>query len=179
VELEADGKKLPAETLTISRDPRSPANQSELEVQFKTSYTIFLDSLNARRALAEIGSVKEQLAKLATSEGNSETADDCRRFTTTIDALVEGASGESLGLDAANQELTASLSVAESADRATPAQALQVYAEAKVSSAQRIGEWAAFKRGPLDTLNQKLRAKGLAPIAIAEIEREVYYLMTR
>jgi hypothetical protein len=161
------------------KDPRSPASQPELDEQFKTGHAIFLDSLNARRALAEIGSVKEQLAKVIASQGTSETADDCRRFTTTIDALVEGTTGGSLGLDAVNQELTASLSVAESADRATPAQALHVYAEAKAASAQRTAEWSAFKKGPLDTLNQKLKTKGLAPIAIAEIEREVYYLMTR
>jgi len=179
VELEADGKKLPPETLTLIKDPRSPATQPELEEQFKTSYAIFVDSLSARRALAEIGSVKEQLAKLIASEGNSETANDCKRFNTTIDALVQGNASGPLGLDAANQELTAALNVAEGADRATPAQALQVYAEAKAASTQRISEWAAFKKGPLDTLNQKLRAKGLAPIAIAEIEREVYELMTR
>jgi hypothetical protein len=179
VELKADGRKSSPETLIVVKDPRSHASQPELDEQFKTGHAIFLDSLNARRALAEIGSVKEQLAKVIASQGTSETADDCRRFTTTIDALVEGTTGGSLGLDAVNQELTASLSVAESADRATPAQALHVYAEAKAASAQRTAEWSAFKKGPLDTLNQKLKTKGLAPIAIAEIEREVYYLMTR
>ncbi|MGA2652181.1 MAG: hypothetical protein ABSF28_16735 [Terracidiphilus sp.] len=179
VELEADGKKTPAETLVIVKDPRSPAGQNDFDEQFKTSYSIFLDSLNTRRALAEIGSVKEQLAKLIASQGNSESADECRRFTTTIDALVQGTDGGSLGLDAANQELTAALGVAESADRATPSQALQVYAEAKTASGQRIGQWAALKKGPLDDLNRKLRAEGLPPVAIAEIEREVYFLMTR
>jgi photosystem II stability/assembly factor-like uncharacterized protein len=178
-ELEADGKKLPPETLTIIKDPRSPATQPELDEQFKISYTIFLDSLSARRALAEIGSVKEQLAKLIASDGNSEIANDCKRFSTTVDALVQGTGSGSLGLDAANQELTAALNVAEGADRATPAQALQVYAEAKSAATQRIGEWAALKKGPLEELNHKLQAKGLSPVAISEIEREVYQLMTR
>ena len=119
------------------------------------------------------------MTKVIASQGNSETADECKRFSTSIDALVDGTSSGSLGLDAANQELTAALGVAEGADRTTPAQGLEVYAEAKAASGQRIGEWTALKKGPLDTLNQKLRAKGLAPIAIAEIEQEVYYLMTR
>ena len=179
VELESDGKKLPPETLTIVKDPRSPATQTELEEQFKTSYTIFRDSLSARQALAEIESVEEQLSKLIASQGNSETADECKRFVARIDGLVKGTSAGSLRLDAANQELTAALGVAEGADRATPAQGLEVYAEAKAASGQRISEWAALKKGPLEDLNQKLRAKGLAPIAIAEIEREVHYLMTR
>jgi hypothetical protein len=56
---------------------------------------------------------------------------------------------------------------------------LEVYAEAKSAASQRIGEWAVLKKGPLDDLNQKLHATGLAPIEIAEIEREVFYLMTR
>ena len=40
-------------------------------------------------------------------------------------------------------------------------------------------EWSALKKGPLADLNRQLKAEGLTPIAIAEIEREVYYLMTR
>jgi len=84
-----------------------------------------------------------------------------------------------LGLGAANQELTSALRVAESSERATPAQALAVYDQARTASSERIIQWAALKKGPIDTLNQQLKAQGLAPIAIAEIEREVYELMTR
>jgi hypothetical protein len=36
-----------------------------------------------------------------------------------------------------------------------------------------------LKKGPLAELNQQLRLQSLAPITIAEIEQEVYYLMTR
>jgi hypothetical protein len=54
-----------------------------------------------------------------------------------------------------------------------------VYGEARTAAAQGIKDWAALKTGPLAALNLKLKTQGLEPIAIAEIEREVYELMTR
>jgi photosystem II stability/assembly factor-like uncharacterized protein len=178
LEFEVDEKKLSPESLAVVKDPRSPASQAEFDEQLETSYTIFRDSLACRRALAEIGSVKEQLAKIVAGAANDEIAKDNERVAAAIDLLTKGSGGK-LGIDAANQELTSVLNMAESADRAMPAQGLAVYAEARAASSQRIQEWAALKKGPIDTLNQELKTKGLEPIAIAEIEQEVYYLMTR
>ena len=140
---------------------------------------MFRDSLDSRRALAEIGSVKEQLAKIIARAGNNDIVTTSKELAAKVDVLVQGTGGTELGLDAANQELTSVLNMAESSDRATPAQALEVYAEARAASGQRLNEWTALKKGPIDALNQQLKTQGLAPIAIAEIEREVYYLMTR
>jgi hypothetical protein len=84
-----------------------------------------------------------------------------------------------MGLEEANSGLTAALHVAESADRETPSQALVVYAQARQASAARVREWAGLKHDGLEQLNRQLKAEGAAPIAISEIEREVYYLMTR
>jgi hypothetical protein len=172
------GKKLQPESLAIMKDPRSPANQAEFDEQFETSYKIFRDSLACRRALAEVGSVKEQLARIIAGTGNEEIAKASNGLTDSINVLEKGTDG-TLGLDAANQELTAALNMAESADRAMPAQGLTVYAEARAASTQRIQDWTTLKKGPIDALNQELKMKGIKPIAIAEIEREVYYLMTR
>jgi hypothetical protein len=72
VELEADGKVLPREPLLVTKDPRSPATQADFDENFSITYRVFLDSLNCRRALAEIGSVKEQLGKLITASKDSE-----------------------------------------------------------------------------------------------------------
>jgi photosystem II stability/assembly factor-like uncharacterized protein len=188
VELEADGKKLPEQTLTVAKDPRSPVSQAGFDEKFETSYKIFRDSLESRRALAEIGSVKERLDKIIASadkaEGGAHSKEDpvtshARELAATINALVEGSDGTLLGLESANQELTSVLSVAESSDRAMPAQALEVYEEARTAAGQRIKEWAALKKGPIEKLNEQLKVQGLEPIAIAEIEREVYFLMTR
>ncbi|MGO9337573.1 MAG: WD40/YVTN/BNR-like repeat-containing protein [Terracidiphilus sp.] len=179
VELETDGKVRAQESLLVAKDPRSPATQAEFEETFATAYRMFLDSLNCRRALAEIGSVKEQLNKLIADPKNNELATKAKELAASADAVVEGAGAASLGLDAANQELTSAMNMAESSDRRVPSQALAVYAEARLASAQRIKDWAALKTGPLATLNLELKSQGLAPIAIAEIEREVHDLMTR
>jgi photosystem II stability/assembly factor-like uncharacterized protein len=184
LELEVDGKKAAQETLVVVMDPRSPASLTELQQQFDISYKIFVDSLETRRALAEIGSVQAQLSKMASeaSVRNGELDKRTQDLAATIDAVLEGSSQlteKLMGLNQANTELTAALHVAESSDRTTPSQALAVYAEAHKASSARVAEWAKIKQGPLVDLNQRLKAQRRAPIAIAEIEREVYYLMTR
>jgi photosystem II stability/assembly factor-like uncharacterized protein len=184
LELEADGRKLPAETLVVVKDPRSPATPEQFQQQFDLSYKIFADSLDSRRALAEIGSVKDQLAKSIAREiaGRADLEKKAADLAASIDTLLSGQTSSAekrMGLDEANTALTASLHVAESSDRATPSQALELYALAHKASSARVREWAALKQGPLDELNRQLKAQSLTPIAIAEIEREVYYLMTR
>jgi photosystem II stability/assembly factor-like uncharacterized protein len=179
VELESDGKVVGRETLLVAKDPRSLATQAEFEANFETAYRMFLDSLNCRRALAEIGSVKEQLNKLIADSTNNEIASKAKELSAAADSVVEGSGGTILGLDAANQELTSAMNMAESSDRPVPAQAMIVYGEARTAAAQGIKDWAALKTGPLAALNLKLKTQGLEPIAIAEIEREVNELMTR
>lgn len=179
LELEADGKTSSTETLTVVKDPRSPATQAEFDETFETSYRIFLDSLESRRALAEIDPVKERLAKIVAAAGNGDITNHAKELAAQIDTLLKGTDGTLLGLGAANQELTSALSMAESFDRATPAQALAVYDQARTAAGERIKQWATLKKGPLETLNEQLKAQGLAPIAIAEIDRVVYTLMTR
>jgi len=179
LELVADGKVLPRQPLLVVKDPRSPATQAEFDENFAITYRIFVDSLNCRRALAEIASVKEHLSKLISASTDSEIASKAKELSAAADALVEGSEGVPLGLDAANQELTAAMNMAESSDRRVPAQALIVYGEARTASARGTKDWAALKSGKLAALNLKLKTKGLSPIAIAEIEREVYELMTR
>jgi photosystem II stability/assembly factor-like uncharacterized protein len=179
VELVADGKVLSRELLLVAKDPRSPATQVEFEENFAADYRMFLDSLNCRRALAEIGSVKEQLNKLVSSSNDNAITSKTKQLSAAVDALVEDSDGAQLGLDAANQELTAAMNMAESSDRRVPAQALIVYDEARSASERRIKDWAALKRGPLEALNLELKKQSLKPIAITEIEREIYELMTR
>jgi hypothetical protein len=71
------------------------------------------------------------------------------------------------------------MNMAESSDHRVPSQGLTVYDEAREASAQGIRRWTTLKSGQLEELNRELKTKGLVPIAIAEIEREVYELMTR
>ena len=184
VELDVNGRKAAPEPLVVVKDPRSVASHEELEAQFDVSYKMFADSLESRRTLAEAGSVKEQLANGIASEVDRKP--DLQRkvaaLTAAIDALLSGQTSPTsqlMGLDEANAALTAALHVSESSDREIPAQALELYTQAHQASTAQIQQWAALKKGPLAELNQQLKAQSLAPITIAEIEREVYYLMTR
>ncbi len=177
VELSVNGKTLPPQTLAVVMDPRSPATQAELQEQFKTSYAIFQSSLESRRALAEIASVTDKLSDAA---GKPDLQAMSKALLLSLEALLSGASApQGMGLEQANTELSAALNVAESSQRAVPSQAMQVYQEASEASVARTAAWQKLKDGPLARLNQRRQSEGLAPVAIAEIEREVYYLMTQ
>jgi hypothetical protein len=172
IELGVDGKPLAIENLEVDMDPRSAATPFELQQNFATATRIFGDSLDARRALAEIESVKGQIAKTPGLKAQSKT------LLEAIEAISSG-SGGGMGLEQANTELTSALNVVESSDRAIPSQALEIYSEAKTASAARVKEWSALKEGPLAKYNLELKAANLPPIAISLIEREVYTLMTQ
>ena len=184
LELNVNGKEVAPETLIVVKDPRSPASQAELEEQFETGYKIFADSLQARRALAEISSVQDQLGKSVAkeTEANAELKKQASDLSAAINRLLSGqprSPEKTMGLEEANSGLTAALHVIESSDRPAPSQALILYAQAHKDSASRVQEWSALKQGRLADLNRQLKVQGLTPIAIGEIEREVYYLMTR
>jgi hypothetical protein len=56
LELDVDGKNVAPQVLVVVKDPRSPPSQAELDDQFDVTYKMSADSLQSRRALAEIGS---------------------------------------------------------------------------------------------------------------------------
>jgi hypothetical protein len=75
--------------------------------------------------------------------------------------------------------LASALRVVESGDRAVPSQAVAVYKESSEQVKVRIAEWSRFKQTRLAQLNQQLREANIAPVEIAEIERQVEFLMSR
>jgi hypothetical protein len=60
-----------------------------------------------------------------------------------------------------------------------PSQAIAVYRESSQQVKARIAGWTGFKQTKLAQLNQQLREANFAPIAIAEIEQQVEFLMSR
>ena len=134
LELDVDGRKAAPEMLLVVKDPRSPASQVELEEQFRAGYKIFAESLDARRALAEIGSVQNQLGKSIAKEieANAELKKRASDLSAAINRLLSGRPQlpeKTLGLEQANTALTAALHVVESSDRPAPSQALVLYAD--------------------------------------------------
>ena len=150
VELEVNGENVGTEPLILIKDPRSPATQAQFVQQFETSYRIFSDTLESRRALAEIASVKEQLDKtIAAGAGDSAANMKAKELRAELDAIVEGNSG----LDAANMELITALNAVESSERPAPSQAVAVYELARAASHAKLKQWAALKSGPLAILD--------------------------
>lgn len=176
VELSVDGKQLSTEELTVTMDPRCTATQSQLQENFANTYKIFSASLESRRALAEIESVKGQLTKQ--SFRNARLLQEQKVLLASMDAMTAGTSGD-LGLEQANSEITSALNAAESSDHAIPSQVLEVFGEAKAASTVRAKEWSALKQKELAHYNQELTREKLTPIAISAIEHEVFVLMTQ
>ncbi|MFI5102050.1 MAG: hypothetical protein ACHP9V_01640 [Terriglobales bacterium] len=188
VRLTVDGKTQD-QSLKIIMDPRSPATPEVLIQQLQLGQQIFGETIEARRALAEIGSVQKQLAEIQQKIGQQKLGAQSAALKS---ALVDAQSGigkiltnkertpeEGPGLQDAYNGLASALRVVEGGDRAAPSQAIAVYKESSQQVKARLAEWARFKQTRLTQLNQQLREDNLAPIAISEIERQVEFLMSR
>jgi photosystem II stability/assembly factor-like uncharacterized protein len=188
VRLTVDGKAQ-SQSLKVIMDPRSPATSEVLTQQLQLGQQIFGETIAARRALAEISSVQKQLADIQQKPGQQKLGAQSAQLKS---ALVEAQSAigkiltnkehvaeQGPGLQDAYTGLASALRVVEGGDRAAPAQAIAVYKESSQQVKARIAEWARFKQTRLAQLNQQLREANLAPIAIAEIEQQVEFLMSR
>jgi len=169
--------------LKVTMDPRSPATAETLQQQLQLGRQIFAETMEARGALAEAGSVEKKLADIEPKLGEQDSAlksivTDARREIAEILTKKE-ASGQAGGLRVAFTNLAAALRVVESGDRAVSSQDIAVYKESSQGVKAGIAAWTSFKQAKLPQLNRKLTEGGLAPIAISEIEREVEYLMSR
>ena len=162
-------------------DPRSAATPAELAQQFQLGQRIFTDTLRSRRALAEMGSIQKQLSGLQPKvEQQTDLKASVAQALSQMHKILDGEdSSAGTGLEKANDALTSALKVVEGGDRTVPSQAITLYEQASQAMNQRSKEWSEFKKNQLPELNRKLQGANLAPIAIAEIEREVEYLMTR
>ena len=191
--LTVDGKTQ-NQSLKVIMDPRASATPEELTQQLQLGQQIFGETIETRRALAEIGSVQKQLAdiqlkvsqpkldqqKLGAQNGQLKSAlTEAQSSIDKIMANKEHAADAGPGLQDAYNALASSLRVVESGDRAVPSQAIAVYKESSQQIKARIAEWTQFKQTGLPQLNRQLQDANLAPIAIAEIEQQVEFLMSR
>ena len=167
-------------------DPRSPATPEILGKQLQLGRQIFGETIEARRALAEINSVQKQIsdaqAKLVGQERHADLRAALAESQSEIGKILasqDHSANAAPGLQEAYNGLASSLRVVESGDRETPSQALAVYKESSRQVQARVEEWSDFKRARLPKLNERLRTAGAAPIAISEIERLVEFLISR
>jgi photosystem II stability/assembly factor-like uncharacterized protein len=181
VRLTVDGQSQ-NQSLEVLMDPRSPAPPKVLVRQFQLGLQMFDETLQVRRMLAEMRSVQKQIAGAQQGSTNQNAA--------LQSTLAEAQSGlgkiltnkenqQKLGLEDAYKNLASALRVVEGGDRSMPSQAVAVYKESSEQISARISEWTAFKQRKLPEINQQLRQANLTPIAIAGIEEEVEFLMSR
>jgi len=182
VRLTVDGKTQ-EQSLQVVMDPRSPATPETLARQLQLGQQIFGETLEARRALAEINSVQKQLSDTQQKPAaqNAALKAALAGAQSAIGKILsdKDAAGATPGLEDAYTGLASALRVVEGGDRAVPSQALAVYNESSGEIRVRIAEWAAFKQTLLRQLNQQLRDAHIEPIAISEIEQAVEFLVTR
>jgi hypothetical protein len=170
--------------LKVVMDPRSPATPEILQRQLKLGQQIFGETLEARRALAEITSVQKQLADVEQKLGEQNPSlksavANVRSGIAGILSNKESKQQQPAGLQDAYLEMVSALHVVEGGDRAVPAQAIAVYEESSPRVKMGIAEWTKFKETKLSQLNRQLREGKVAPIAISQIEQEVEFLMSR
>ena len=170
--------------LKVVMDPRSPATPAILRQQFELAQQIYAETLDARRALAEITSVQKKLAEAQQKPGETnpnlksalvEAQSEIEKILTNKEASPDPVPG----LQNAYTGVASALRAVESGDRAVPSQAIALYKESSRHVQARIADWMSFKQSRLPQLNQKLREGNQAPIAISEIEHEVEFLISR
>jgi hypothetical protein len=179
VRLTVDGQSQ-TQPLEVRMDPRSPATQEVLSQQFEMGKQMFDETVRARRALAEIGTLKRQLVDAQQHAAqNGLLKSSLTEAQSSLDKLLTNEHPQERGLQDAYKDLASALRVVEGGDRPAPAQAIAVYKESGQQIETRIAELTTFKQTRLKEINQQLRQANLAPIAVTEIEREGEFLMGR
>ncbi len=181
VRLTADGTTV-SQPLEVAMDPRSSATAKELDEQLRVGRQIFEQARLTRKALAEMTAVRSSLAEATkAAAANPALLSQISAVEKSIAGIESGgreAGAPSMGLSAANTGLMASLRVVGSSDRTIPSQAMDVFRQSNAAAESRLAEWTALKQGDLARLNRALEAAGVKPIAIAEIEQQLEYLMS-
>ena len=171
VRLTVDGKVY-TQSFGVIMDPRSKATPQLLAEQLRLASQIFDEAMKAHGVVAQIGSVRKQLAALqAKADEKSSLKTEIAEAQETVAKILkrkENPMSKSTGLENAYLGLTAALRVVESGDRAAPSQALELYQESDQQTAAGIREWEEFKQGKLAVLNQKLKETELKPVSIGK-----------
>jgi hypothetical protein len=183
VRLTVDGQAQ-SRDLKVIMDPRSGAPPEVLRQQLQMGQQAYAETLEARRALAEIGSVQKQLADVEQRLGEQNptlksASEDAQSEIAKILTDKRAAQQQPGGLQDGYSGLAAALRVIEGGDREAPSQAIALYKESSQRVKEGIAKWTTFKQMKLLQLNQKLREGKIDPVAISEIELEVQFLMSR
>jgi len=177
--------------LRVTMDPRTSATTTVLAQQFSLAESIYAQTVGTRKAMAELSGVESELTRL-----NEDANSDAELKSVLKDAIAkltaiksgEGKHGEGsdeeahdtdAGLSAANSGLGTALRIVEGGDRATPSQALEIYAQMKKAATEQIAAWRTYKTTEIGKVNAALQRANKKPLQVAAIEAQVHYAMTR
>lgn len=183
VRLTVDGHSQ-TQQLKVAMDPRSEATPAMLVEQFRLGRQMFEETIDARRALAEINSAQKRLSdalqKAAAQpvEFKSELS-DAQSALTQIVTNKAYPQQQTEGLQDAYRGIASALRVVESGDRSTPSQAIELYKQSSEHLKLRLTEWSAFKEKTLPAINRRLQEANLAPINLAEVDEDAEWLATQ
>ena len=158
--------------LKIEMDPRSQATKTELEEQQSLGLEMFAEVHRARRALAEIKSVKKRLDDLKPqlAAKNPELLTQVTNVETAIANIEKGSTAPiaTMGLEAASTGLASALRVVEGGDRTTPSQAMEVYQQSDEAAKAGMVAWTKLKNTQLAQLNDALQKAGFNAVILSE-----------
>ncbi len=174
--------------LRVTMDPRVDASTEVLDRQFATAYSIYVQTLSSRKAMAELESVESQLEKLNSKDENSPPflTEAIHNAIVRLQAIKGGGhaenekkEGSEHGLAEANAGLGSALRMVESGHRTAPTQAIVIADEMGKSARALTAAWQTFKTAELSDVNSALTRANRKPLQIAAIEEQVQYAMTR
>jgi photosystem II stability/assembly factor-like uncharacterized protein len=171
VRLKAGGRML-TQPLIVKLDPRSTATQLELAKQLELSLTCSRAIAKTNAALHDVRAVQLELANRRVRAGAeaalkiAELQYDTDRIGGPLDGGGRGSAAPSAGptLSGIASQLSAALSVAESADRTPPAAAYTLYEQANRELTAQLAVWKRFREIDLPELNRLLEKSKLPVI---------------
>lgn len=174
VRLVVDGASQ-SQPLRIVMDPRSSATPAVLAHQFQLAKQMFMEAVDTRRALEEIGSVQKRFTdqQQGAATGDAQLNTTLTGAQSTLNKIADGkgrTTDEGPGLADAYKNLTSALRAVESGDRQTPAQAVAVYQQSDKQIKECMREWTDFKEKQLPQINEQLRSAHLPPVTPSEPE---------
>ena len=172
VVLNVNGKSH-AQTLTLQMDPRVKTPARDLAEQFRLSKQLYDEWVGFNLIADQSNPIRKQIADLRSTAKADEVKAQIDAFVQKLDELV-GATGprpdlaNKLTTQSALTRLRTVFGIIQDAD-ANPTPQMVAAAGQLLTDAQLLKtRWQGFRSQDISTLNQALRAAGLAPIVVDE-----------
>jgi photosystem II stability/assembly factor-like uncharacterized protein len=170
VRLTVDGKTSTAQ-VTVKMDPRTKTSSAGLQKKFQAETHMAAIVNESSQALAQGGSIREQLEKL-TAQGNPQSKDAIESFEKKLAAVLGGAGGssaaasEQITLGRLNGEASTLYGEVWQADAEPTASQMETIAAAEHNGTDVLQRWNQLKSSDLPTLNHTLREANISEIQL-------------